>query len=304
MGNLIVFKKGKNPTRTRVMLSAHMDEVGFIINFITEEGFLKFANIGGIDSNVLCGKSIQVGKNNIPGVIGAKPVHLLKPAEKEKVVPVEDLYIDIGAIDKKDAEKYINLGDYASFYSPFEITENIVKSKALDDRIGCAILIDLIKKEIDFDLTFAFLVQEEVGLRGAKTAAYKINPQAAIVLDATTAADILDTPKGREVCALGEGPVISYMDKSTIYYKNYIKLAQDLSKNLNLKMQIKKAVAGGNDSGAIHCTRSGVKTLSVSLPCRYLHSAVSIINLQDIFYTRKLVENLAFEISKRDYKEI
>ncbi len=281
LGNLIVTKKGQKTPKNKVMLAAHMDEVGLMITYITDEGYLKFANVGGIDARVLLGRAVKIGK--LSGVIGVKPIHLLKDDE-ERVIPKNDtLYIDIGAKDKADAEKYVSIGDCAYFDSEFVTFGNgFVKSKAIDDRAGCAVLINMIQNSLEYDMTFAFTVQEEVGLRGAKAAAFGIAPDYAVVVESTTAADIEGVDGCKQVCKLGEGAVISFMDRSTLYSKELYDTAFELAKRKNIKMQPKTYVSGGNDAGAIHVSGSGVRTLTVSLPCRYIHSPSCVIKLDDL----------------------
>lgn len=298
LGNIIAFKRGKETACTKLMLSAHMDEVGFVVSYITDEGFLKVSAVGGINPQVVLGKGVFIGKNKIPGVIGVKPVHLLDAKERADIVKLEDIYIDIGAESRKEALNFVKLGDSVTFDSEFKILENgKIMAKALDDRAGCFILINLMKQEFPYDVYFTFVVQEEVGLRGAKVAAFSVDPDAAIVVESTTAADILDVPKNERVCDLEKGPVVSFMDKGTIYDKDYFNLALNLSKEKGIKVQIKKAIAGGNDAGAIHTSREGVKTLAVSLPCRYLHTAIGMISMNDIVESEKLIYNLIAIIS-------
>lgn len=298
LGNIIALKKGKKRFAPKLMLSAHMDEVGFIVNYITDEGFLKISAVGGINAGTILGKGVCVGKRKVPGVIGVKPVHLLDGKERSKAIKIEDVYVDIGANSKADALNYVNLGDSVTFDSKFRKLDNgRIIGKALDDRAGCFILLNIIKKELPYDVYFTFAVQEEVGMRGAKVAAFLIDPDSAIVVESTTAADVLGVSESERVCELGKGPVISFMDKSTIYYKEYFDLALKLSKEKNIRLQIKKAVAGGNDSGAIHTSRAGVKTLAVSLPCRYLHTACGMITMQDITESEKLIYDLIENIA-------
>ena len=297
LGNILVFKKGKNQAKTKLMISCHMDEVGFIVKYITDDGFIKFDSVGGIDTKVICGKRVCIGENKINGVIGVKPIHLLKDEEKDKKIKIYNLYIDIGANNKEDALKHINIGDFIYFESDFSIDGDIIKGKALDDRAGCFILINMLKNEIEYDTYFAFLVQEEIGLHGATTAAYQINPDASIVVDATTAADIAGVDDKNQVCKLKKGAVISFMDKSTIYDKEYFNKALSLAKEHNIEVQIKQAVVGGNDAGAIHKSRAGVRTIAVSLPCRYIHSPLGMITKEDLTSTQKIVEKLAENIA-------
>ena len=296
LGNLIVFKAGNQKSKLKLMISAHMDEVGFIVTHITDSGFLKFSTVGGIDEKVIPGKSVTVGKNKLPGVIGVNPIHLLKSDEKQAVIPIDDMYIDIGAKNKKDAEKYVMPGNSVCFDSIFDINDKIVKAKALDDRVGCFILINLIKNDLLFDMYFTFVVQEEIGLKGATTAAFSVNPDCALVIEATTAGDTSCDENNSPVCKIGDGAVISFMDGHTVYDKEYYNLAFKLAKDNNIKVQSKEAVAGGNDAGAIHISRSGVRTLAVSLPCRYLHSATGLISLDDLDAVQNLTEKLSSKI--------
>ena len=296
LGNLLAFKKGANRAKTKLMLNAHMDEVGMTVTYIEDNGLLRFATVGGIDRRVLCGKPVTVGKG-IPGVIGAKPIHLLTSEEREKSVPVKHLYIDIGALSRQEAEEAVSPGDPVTFDSLFDTAHGMIKSRALDDRAGCAILIDLLKKPLPYDMLFAFVVQEETGLNGSKTAAYIADPDAASVVESTTAADVAGVPEDKQVCHVGSGPVLSFMDRRTIYDRAYYQMAFDAAKETGVSCQAKQAVAGGNDAGAIHVSRGGVRTVAVSLPCRYLHSAVSLISQKDFHEAETLIERLAEKIA-------
>lgn len=297
LGNLIVHKQGKNRAKSRLMLSAHMDEVGLMVTDITSDGYLKFDEVGGIDRRVLLGKSVTVGMNRINGVIGVKPIHLCKGDEVGRIPELSEMYIDIGADSKENAVEYIKYGDSIDFVSDFTATADSITSKALDDRFGCLVLIELIRSELEYDMDFAFVVQEEVGLRGAKVAAYTVDPEFALVIETTTAADVPEIDENKQVCNLSDGAVISVMDRRTIYDKEMIALAFDCAEKTNIKAQYKRAVAGGNDAGVIHSSRSGVKTLAVSLPCRYLHSPNCVVNKQDCENMLKLVSELANNIA-------
>ena len=279
LGNLIAFKKGKKPAPKKLMLSAHMDEVGLMVTDITSDGFIKFDEIGGLDRRILPGKRVNIGKKALSGVIGIKPVHLTKGDEREAIPEISDMYIDIGADSREEAEKYVNYGDSITF-----------------DRFGCLVLIELIKSELDYDAYFTFAVQEEVGLRGAKVAAYTVNPDYAIVVETTTAADIPEVDSSKQVCNLGKGAVISFMDRRTIYDKELVKLAFESAEKLGVNAQYKRAVAGGNDSGEIHKSRGGVRTLAVSLACRYLHAPNCTANKADCESILTLVRDLCTQI--------
>lgn len=182
LGSIIAFKKGKKRTNKKVMICAHMDEVGFIITDITDDGYLKFAPVGGIDARIVADRKVTI--NNINGVIGLKPIHLLSSDEKEKAVSFKNLFIDIGAKDKSDAEKFVSLGDFAYFSSDYyEFGEGFIKAKALDDRIGCMLMIELINSTLEYDTYFCFNVQEEVGLRGSKCTSFDIQPDISVILE-------------------------------------------------------------------------------------------------------------------------
>ena len=283
LGNIIAEKKGKSAASKKVMVSAHMDEVGMIVTSVKSDGTLTVAPIGGIDPRVAIGRPVFVGDSDIYGVIGAKAVHNLSADEKKTAPKFDALYVDIGAEDKAAAEKLAVPGDFVHFSSEFtSFGDGYLKAKAIDDRFGCAVMIDLIKSELPYDCTFTFVVQEEVGLRGSRTAAYSVDPDFAIVLEATPAADIPLASREKRCCELGGGAVVSYMDRSTIYDKELYRLSHEIASENGIKWQTKTMVAGGNDSGAIHISRGGVRTIAISAPCRYLHSPSCAVKLSDL----------------------
>lgn len=295
MGNILAFKKGKERAKNKVLLTAHMDEVGFIVTYITADGFLNFATVGGIDRKVIVGRSVRFSqsKEKINGVIGIKPVHMTPHDQMGKVMPVDEMYIDIGAKSREEAEKYVSVGDCAYFSSePILFGNGKFRAKAIDDRFGCCLLLEMIESELPYDASFAFLVQEEVGLRGSQTAAYTVAPDYAIVLEATTASDIAFVSGANKVCSLGEGAVVSFMDRTTIYNRQMFKRAFEIAKEKNIPCQTKTAVAGGNDAGSIHKSRGGVKTITVSLACRYIHSASSVADINDMNACKRLASAL------------
>lgn len=276
-GNLICFKKGKKSSARKIMIDAHMDEIGLIATYITSEGFIKFSAVGGISPAVTSGRRV-VFENGTVGVILSKPVHLASAEEKKKYSDISGLYIDIGATSKEEAESLVSLGDTAVMQGEFKLQGNSVISRALDDRVGVAVLLKLLKEESEFDFYATFTVQEEVGCRGAKTAAYTVDPDGAIVLETTTAADLHGVAEENQVCKVGFGPAVSFMDRSTLYDKRLY----DTAINSGIKCQPKSAVAGGNNSGALHLTRGGVPTIAISAPCRYIHSPSSVCSADDI----------------------
>ena len=282
LGNLIVFKRGKKSTGNKLLLAAHMDEVGVIVTRITEEGFLKFDFVGGVDRRVAIGKPVVLGENEIPGLIGLKAIHLVSREEEEKVPKTDALYIDIGAKDREEAEKLVPPGTYGSFVGPpQEFGQGFLKAKAIDDRIGCAIMLELLKEDLPLDVTFAFTAQEEVGTRGAFGTAFSVSPEVALVLETTTAADLPGVEGARRVCAPGKGPVISYMDGATIYDRDLFENLRRLAEEHGIPWQTKEYIAGGNDARTIQRSRSGVRVSALSAAVRYLHAPATVGSLAD-----------------------
>ncbi len=296
LGNCIALKKGTGQVSAgrpqRVMISAHMDEVALMVIKITSEGLLRFRKIGGIDDRVLPSKRVLVGEKRVPGVIGCKPVHLLKEAERGQVTSSDDLYIDIGTTSSAAAERLVQPGDYAVFDTPYEAWPQgpLVKGKAFDDRAGCAVLVELLRGDpYPFDLYGVFTVQEEVGLRGARVAAYAVNPDAAIALEGTICDDM---PKKKDISPttmLGHGPSITLMDRSVIADRRLVKLLVETAQAEGIPYQFKQPLMGGTDAGAIHLAREGVPTTVVSIPSRYIHSPVTLLSLEDLENTLKLM---------------
>ena len=290
LGNLIALKRGTGESELKVMLAAHMDEVGLMITHIEKDGSLRFRPVGGLDDRILLAKKVLIGEKRVPGVIGVKPVHLLKKEERQKVVKVEQMAIDIGATSREEAEKVVKIGDYAAFATEFAELGNTVKGKVFDDRVGCTVLIELLKERYPFDLYAAFTVQEEVGLRGAKVAAYAIKPDVAFVLEGTIADDL---PKERDISPtteLGKGPAITIMDRTFIADRRLIDLLVETAKELGIPYQFKQPGVGGTDAGAIHLSREGVPSVTVAVPCRYIHSPACLLSLEDFENTVKLMK--------------
>lgn len=282
MGNLIVEKKGAVPGKKKLMLAAHMDEVGLMVHTITDDGYLKFANVGGIDRRVLIGKRVLVGEKEIPGVIGLKAYHLTSTEEEKKVPKLKDFYIDIGAKDGDDARQYVSPGDVAVFDSDIvEFGHGLIKAKAIDDRIGCAVMVELLKEDLPMDVIFVFTVQEEVGTRGAFGAAFSVTPDIALVLEGTTAADLPDMPDRQKVCGPGKGPVIPFMDGSTVYDRGLFELLRSLAEEHKITWQTKEYISGGTDAGAIQRSKEGVRVAAISAAVRYLHTPSSVASLED-----------------------
>lgn len=293
LGSIIAFCKGEQTPKNKVLVSAHMDEVGMIVTYINADGTLKCDCVGGVDPKVVYGKRVRVGRDKILGVIAGTAIHNVPKADRSKAVPFDKLVIDIGCESRQEAEKLVRQGDSVCFVSDFtRFGDGFVKCKAIDDRAGCAIMIQLIKDRPKFDTYFTFVVQEEIGLRGATAASYTVAPDFAFVLEATTASDIPESENEKKVCELGKGAVVSYMDRHTIYDKEMYSLAFETAKENSVPVQTKSVIAGGNDAGAIHLSRGGVRTTAISLPCRYLHSPSCVINERDMQSAYDLVKLL------------
>ncbi|WP_018307381.1 M42 family metallopeptidase [Desulfitobacterium hafniense] len=290
IGNLIV---QKNPSLSgpKVMIAAHMDEVALMITAITADGFLKFQPVGGIDPRILVSKPLKI--NALTGVIGAKAIHLQKPKEREQALTIEQLYIDIGAKSKEEAEKHVKIGDYAYFFTEMErLGQGYLKGKAFDDRVGCAILAQLLKRDYALNLIGAFTVQEEVGLRGATVAAYHVQPDFAIVLEGTVSAQMMEVEEGEWVTEPGKGPALSMLDNSTLYQPQLLRQVIDLAEKMGIPYQLRRGHSGGNDAGRIHLSREGIPTIALSVPCRYIHSTASVLAEKDIEHTLNLVDGI------------
>lgn len=301
LGNLLVHKQGRERPSHRLMLCAHMDEVGLIINDIIPEGLLGFSCVGGIDTRVLLARQVLVGERKIPGVIGLKPIHLTKSEERSTLPKVDELYIDIGASDREEARALVRLGDSVTFMPGVrELGKTVLESKAIDDRLGCAVLLEMLREELPFDMDFAFTVQEEVGTRGASAAAYTIDPDFALIVETTTAADIVGVSGSDKVCEQGKGAVVPFMDRGTIYDRGLYELAFKTASAHGIPIQTKTKVAGGNDAGAIHGTRAGIRCIAVSAPCRYLHSPGVTVRREDAQAVLDLTRSLAAEICSRE----
>lgn len=287
MGSVIAFKKGKRTPEKRVMLSAHMDEVGFIITGATEEGYLQFAPVGGINPTVVLGRRLAL-ENGGYGMVGTVPIHLLHEDAGEKVPSFDELLIDVGAADKQTAEAIAPVGSFAYFSESYiAFGDGKICAKALDDRIGCMLMIQLLQSELEADTWFCFQVQEEVGLRGAACTGSRVQPDRVLVLEATTAADLDGVTGDKRVCVLGDGPVVSFMDGATIYDRALYRMARETADENGIPSQTKTAIAG-----ALQQAGQGSAALAVSLPCRYIHSGASVVQQSDIDATRALLAAL------------
>ncbi|MDR2079815.1 MAG: M42 family metallopeptidase [Treponema sp.] len=291
LGNVLVFRKGKKSISKKVMFCAHMDEVGFIIKNIGDDGFLKFTNLGNIDPRVVLGKRLRIGNRKIPGIIPIKARHLVSKEEETKVPQFDELYIDIGARSREEAEKLVSIGDVCAFESDFvEFGDNFVKAKAIDDRIGCAIMLKMLEEGPEADAWFVFSVQEEIGLRGSIGAAFSAAPDIAIVLEGTTAADLPGVAEGRRACAPRLGVVLPFMDNSAIYDRELFARLRLIAGKEGIRWQNKTLVAGGTDAGSIQRSRGGVKTAVMSAPVRSIHSPICMAHVPDFDEIYKLAQ--------------
>lgn len=294
MGNVIALKAARRragQAGLRVMLAAHMDEVGLMVTGHTSDGGIKFRYVGGMDNRVMPGLRVQLGKDRVPGVIGLKAIHHTKGSEREKAVTVESMVIDIGATSKSEAEGLAPLGTYGTFLVEYRRLGNLVSGKAFDDRAGCSVLVDLLQKDAyPFDVYGVFTVQEEVGLRGAGVAAWRVNPTHAFVLEGTIADDLPKKKDQSPTTRLGKGPAISVLDHSAIADRALVDHLIATAEAHGIPYQIKQPGVGGTDAGAIHLAREGVPSAPVSVPCRYIHSPVAALDLRDYRNTVKLVE--------------
>ena len=296
LGNILAFKKGAVTSAEKILLDAHMDEVGFLITAYTPDGFLRFAPLGGIDPAVVFGRRVRVCGQI--GVIGGIAVHHLNADQRIRPLSMEELLIDIGASCAEEAEQRVPLGSFACFDTPvLSYGDGFLMGKAIDDRAGCAVLLDLIQRDLPCDTWFSFTVQEETGLSGAQCAAYTAAPDIAIAVETTTAADLPGTPSDQTVCELGKGAVALFVDHRTVYDAELYQTVLSVAQKNAIAVQSKRAKAGGNNAGAIHTAGAGVKTAAISLPCRYLHSGSVVAHQNDLFSVRDLVLALLEELA-------
>lgn len=301
LGNLIAIKKGKE-NYPKIMLTAHMDEVGLMVKAIDDNGFIKFSPVGGIDDRILVSKVVEIGDERIKGVIGAKAIHLQERDERKKALKHKQLYIDIGAKSKSDAEKYVSVGDYITFASTYvEFGNDLVKAKALDDRVGCALLIELLKHEFNSTIMAVFSTQEEVGLRGAGVAAYGLNPDIALIVEGTTCHDITDIDEPNFATRLGAGPALSIMDRASYFSKPIIQSLMETATKNRIKYQFRQTTMGANDAGTIHITREGIPSAGISVPCRYIHSPASVMNKNDYKNCFNLLDAFLKNVKKEEF---
>lgn len=310
LGSFIAVKKGNDDLR--VMLSGHMDEVGFIVSYIEDNGFLRMNPVGGWWGHVLPSQRVSIKTIDDKvyyGVIGSMPPHGMKPEVRNKVMGVDELYVDLGVNDKQEVlDLGINVGDSVIPYTEFMVMNNpdYVCSKAFDDRIGAAVVVEVMRnlkgEEHPNTLYSVGSVQEEVGLRGARTATYRVKPDVALAIDVSKSYDIPGMPKGES--KLGKGPSLSLMDASVIANKGLFKLLRDICKEKNIPFTHDALPSGGTDSGEINKSFDGVINMTISLPCRYFHSHNSVVSMKDYNACIELLTEFVKRLDKNMLEEI
>ncbi len=299
MGNLMVFKKGATVPAKRVMLCAHMDEIGLIVTDIADDGYLRFDMAGGVNRRTLLGKRVFVGPERVMGVVGSKAIHLTTAEQRKTLPALKEMYIDIGAKSREAAEKSVRIGDLAAFDDAVvRFGDNgYIKAKAIDDRVGCASMVELLESQLACDCWFAFTVQEEVGCRGAAVAARSIEPDVTLVLEGTTAADIPGVEGTEQVCRLGKGVVIPFMDKGTIYDRELYQTLGRLAGERGISWQTKTKIAGGTDASAVQRSGKGVQVAALSVAVRNIHSPACVARIDEceaqLRLTRAFLEEMA-----------
>lgn len=295
LGNLIAYKKGTKGRR-KIVLAAHMDEVGFMVTNIEDDGTLAFSPVGGVETQVMPGKVVRINGETI-GVIGYKAIHIQDKENLLKPLSVEQLRIYIGAKSKDEASRQVKIGDYVAFTTAFDQEDGRVTGKAFDDRAGCSVLMDLIEKNDRYedDVYFAFVVQEEVGLRGSAVVVEQIHPDIVIVIEGTTAGDDPELPQYQWATHLGDGPAVTFMHRGYVVNKKIYEAILSVAVKYSIPHQAKRRTAGGTDAARFARTGAGTAAGVVSVPSRYIHSPVSMIDLNDYNNTVLLVQKILEE---------
>jgi putative aminopeptidase FrvX len=295
LGNIIAIKKG-NPEAPKIMLAAHMDEIGLMVRHVDKKGFIKFSKIGGINDQMLLNQTVYIhGKNGpVIGVIGSKPPHRMKAAERKKILEYEDMFIDIGTFSDAETLEMVSVGDPITFKYEFtELPNDLITGKALDNRIGCLIMIETLKRvNSDANVYGVGTVQEEVGLKGAKTSAFKIDPDFALALDVTIAGDHPGIKEDEAPAKLAKGPAIILTDASgrgIITHPSIKDWLISAAEHAEIPYQLEVSEGGTTDATAIHLTREGIPAGVLSVPTRYIHTTVSVASMKDIESTIELL---------------
>ncbi len=298
MGNVIASKRGKFHA-TPVMLTAHMDEVGVMATSFTDSGCVKFDFVGEVDRRTVIGKRVFLGKAGVPGVFGMKPIHLTSREERQSYPKTGSLYIDIGAKDKEEAQSLVSRGDVGVFASEFlSFGQGRIKSRAISGRLGCAVLLELMKQPLPVDCTFVFTVQEEVGARGAFGAAFGVKPELALVIGSAAANDLPDVPPEKWGCALGKGAVLPAMDGGTIYDRRLFALLRDTAEAAGIPWQLPGAQEEKTDALAVQRSRSGVRVAAIAAPVRYARTPSEVAAESDLEAALHLAEAFLEAVGK------
>jgi len=301
--NVIAIKKGKSAA-PKIMLAAHMDEVGLMVKTITKDGFLQFTKMGGIDDRILPAQKVAIfsRKGTFPGIIGSKPPHIQKEEERKKITSFDELFIDIGVESKEDAVALgVAVGDPVGFdikYVP--LGRDVVIGKAFDNRAGCATMVEALKlmEKTDYTVCAVGTVQEEVGLRGAATAAFGVDPDLAIVLDVTIAGDVPGVREFDTSVKMGKGPALTISDSGLITHPKILRWLLETAEEEKIPFQLETGLMGSTDAARISITRQGIPSGNISIPTRYIHSPVGMLCLKDIEDSAKLTVAAIQRISK------
>jgi len=305
IGNLICIKKGSNnPDNKKLMYAAHLDEISFMVTHIDEAGFLKFHPLGGFDPKTLTSMRVLVhGKEDLPGVMGSKPIHIMSPEERNKPPKINDFYIDLG-LSKKEVEELVSIGDTITRHQGMIEMGNLLNGKSFDNRVSVYILIEVLRQltELPYDLYAVFTVQEEVGLRGAGVASHQINPDYGIAIDVTIANDTPGVPGHEKVTELGKGTAVKVYDASTICDYRMVKFLKETAKKYHVRWQSEILTAGGTDTAGIQrMGKNGAIAGAISIPLRYVHQTTETVHPEDIKSTIDLLTKAATEIDKFDW---
>ncbi|MBL8134506.1 MAG: M42 family metallopeptidase [Anaerolineae bacterium] len=296
LGGVSALKAGTRAGALRVMIAAHMDEIGFVVRGIDGDGLIRFSPVGGVDERILPGLRVRLGANLLSGVIIWTPIHQNRD---QNSVKISSLRIDIGAANKEEASGKVSPGDLVAFESAFlELGGGMLRGKSFDDRVGCSLLVDVLQAEAyPVDVLAAFTVQEEIGLRGARVAAQRLKPDLALILEGTTAHDVpnpnstLDDDTGvNPTCRVTGGPALSFMDRSMIAHPGLLASLKETAEAAGIPYQYKTQLGGGTDGGAVHVSNTGVPTAVISMPCRYIHSPTALLHQADYDSTLALIK--------------
>ncbi len=302
MGNVFFIKNGSQSKPT-VMLAAHMDEVSFMVTYIDEKGFIRFHTLGGITAHVMPGQRILLRgkKGDVPAIIGTKPPHIMTQEERNKLVPIDDLFMDVGAENEEGVkQKGIDIGTVGVFDVKFiDLGNGYFMGKSFDDRAGCAVMSNVFQELSDthYNIVAVGTVQEEVGLRGARVAAWQVDPQYGLALEGTFAADVPGSKPHQTSAKLRSGPVITIADRTTLTHPKVLSTLVEVAEKNQIPFQFKKIPSGGTDAGAIHLTKAGIPSGTVAVPCRYIHGPASVLFEEDFENTINLVKAFVAEIS-------